>query len=141
MSVSSLKTVVFVFLSEVNCVNLCRIHDKVSTLESIPINSDNVSQSLNVINVFCPICNQSIQVQNDRDVDLAVNKHIDICLNNKAISNLSPNPHDSPLMVNNQTFYESDYKLNNVSNKTSNLSKKTKLSKSNSILNYMVNKN
>ena len=112
-----------------------------TTLENISINSDNVSQSFGVINVFCPICNQSIQVQNDRDVDLAVNKHIDICLNNKAISNLSPNPHDSPLMVNNQTFYESDYKLNNVSNKTSNLSKKTKLSKSNSILNYMVNKN
>ena len=93
-----------------------------------------------MINVFCPICNQSIQVQNDRDIDLAVNKHIDICLNNKAISNLSPKPHDSSLTQNNQTFYESDYNLKNVSNKASNLSTKTKVSKSNSILNYMVNK-
>ena len=110
------------------------------TSENIAINSNNIHQGVNVINVFCPICNQSIQVQSDSDIDFAVNKHIDICLNNKAISNLSPKPHDSSLTQNNQTFYESDYNLKNVSNKASNLSTKTKVSKSNSILNYMVNK-
>ena len=111
-----------------------------TSYQNISIDSDNVSQSLNVINVFCPICNQSIQVQNDRDVNLAVNRHIDICLNNKTISNLSPKPHDSSLIQNNPKFYQSDNKLKNFSNTTSNLPTKTKLSQSNSILNYMVNK-
>ena len=122
--------------------NTSSIHSMNSrtSYQNISINSDNVSQSLNVINVFCPICNQSIQVQNDRDVDLAVNRHIDICLNNKAISNLSPKPHDSSLMQNNPKFYQSDNKLKSFSNTTSNLPTKTKLSQSNSILNYMVNK-
>ena len=111
-----------------------------TSYQNTSINSDNEFQSLNVINVFCPICNQSIQVNSDSNSDLAVNRHIDICLNNKAISNLSPKPHDSSLIRNNKIFYESDYKLQKFSNETSNSSTKTKVSKSNSILNYMVNK-
>merc|ERR1712223_1307278 len=100
-------------------------------------NQLNQSNSVNSIKVLCPICNRSISVENHSDKDLAVNKHIDICLNNRAISDLDSKPHDTPIYHNTQSFYERDLKLQNISTtSTSNLSTKTK-SKSNSILKYM----
>merc|ERR1711994_585600 len=109
-----------------------------TSFNNFPVNQLNQSDSVNVIEVLCPICNRSISVENHSDKDLAVNKHIDICLNNRAISNLDPNPHDNH---NNLSFYQRDLKLQNIPHtSTSSLSAKTKSSKSNSILKYMVNK-
>merc|ERR1712223_2155352 len=104
-------------------------------------NQLNQSNSVNSIKVLCPICNRSISVENHSNKDLAVNKHIDICLNNRAISDFDSEPHGKPIYHNSKSFYERDLKLKNISTtSTSRLSTKTKSSKSNSILKYMVNK-
>ena len=107
-----------------------------TSFNNFPINQLNQSNSVNSIKVLCPICNRSILVKNHSDKDLAVNKHIDICLNNRAISDLNSKPHDNKL-----SFYDQDLKRQNISTTaTSSSSTKTKVSKSNSILKYMVNK-
>ena len=110
-----------------------------SSFNNFIVDSGDISQSVNVINVLCPICNRHIQVKDQGDKDLAVNKHIDICLNNQAISNLNPKPHSNFFYQNNQNFNECD-KGKNFSYKASNVTSKGKASKSNSILKYMINK-
>ena len=112
-----------------------------TSFNNFPVNQLNQSDSVNAIEVLCPICNKSISVENHSDKDLAVNKHIDICLNNRAISDLGSKPQDTPKLHNNLSLYDRDLKLQNISTtSTSNLSTKTKSSKSSSILKYMVNK-
>merc|ERR1712141_122001 len=89
--------------------------------------------------VFCPVCKQEIKITKSLYHD--VNNHIDICLNNKAISNFGE------AKTQENSCYERTSKLTSGKKRhiispyeSSNLHVNTKLPKKNSILNYMLSK-
>ena len=89
--------------------------------------------------VFCPVCKQEIKITKSLYHD--VNNHIDICLNNKAISNFGK------AKTQENTCYDRPSKLTSGKKRhiispyeSSNLHVNTKVPKKNSILNYMLSK-
>ena len=114
----------------------------VETLSNnFPNNSIDTVDTGSCMETLCPICSHIIQIDNIRDRDLAVNTHIDVCLNNRAISNLTPNPHDH-FSSKNKNCNERNYRQEDITTTTtSSFSTKAKVPKSNSILRYMINSN
>ena len=89
--------------------------------------------------VFCPVCKQEIRITNSLYHD--VNNHIDICLNNKAISNFRKAKTQENLSHERTSKLTSGKKRHISPYKSSNLHVNTKVPKKNSILNYMLSKN
>jgi hypothetical protein len=98
----------------------------------------------NCVTFSCPICHNITNIQNVEDKDVHVNNHIDICLNNRALSNFASSDKENKLFcTSTQTASKFIAKRhgNNSPIKRSNLAVKKKVEETNSILNYMINKN
>ena len=106
------------------------IHD----IESKPKEQDSVE-------VPCPICHKSLNIENTLNIDNIVNSHVDICLNNSAISSLiDTGKHKNLTAKRDDLNKNKKRRQDNSPTKSINLSVKPKVAKVNSILNYMVAK-
>ena len=86
--------------------------------------------------VLCPICHQGIKIQSGFDKNLLINNHVDICLNNHAISN------SSFVMEQKNESRDNKQAANKINKKRQGISSDKRsntgvITNANSILNYM----
>ena len=113
------------------------LHDMISKVTS-------ESDQEDLSNVYCPICQKRIEITNRLNTDLIVNSHVDSCLNNSFVSDLSDSgQYKNSICAESSHNSRSNKRLHvgNSPNKRLNQAVKSKVTTVNSILNYMVPKN